>query len=87
MYSIENYGKSLYESLLILKNQPENTFVRAMVKSNLEKIIEAQKKYELNKYVDNPNFKNYSNSYNVFLSFIRELRKSELQEILNHYST
>lgn len=58
-----------------------------MVKSNLEKIIEAQKKYELNKYVDNPNFKNYSNIYNVFLSFIRELRKSELQEILNHYST
>ena len=87
LYSLENYGESLYESLILLKNEENNIYVKNIVKENLIKIIDAKQRYEFNKYVDTPNFKSYSNSYNTFLTFIRELRMNEIKEILTHYST
>lgn len=87
LFALENYGESLYESLILLKNDENNAYVKNIVKENLIKIIDAKQRYEFNKYVDTPNFKSYSNSYNTFLTFIRELRINELKEILRHYTT
>lgn len=85
LYTIEEYGKSLYEALLLYKNEPENEFLKKMIYDNLIKLQDAQKSYTLNKYLDTLNPR-YSNSYNTFLSFFRQLRKNELNEIINKYT-
>src|SRR5690606_5195116 len=82
LYVIEEYGKSLYETLLLLKNDPENTFLNRMVYQNLLKLQNAQSTYTLNKYLDTINPK-YSDSYNTFLYFFRQLRKSQLNAIID----
>ena len=86
LYAIEEYGKSLYESLLLLKHDQKNAFLNKLVHQNLLKLQEAQKNYTLNKYLDTINPK-YSNSYNTFLYFVRQLRKSELNAIIEKYTT
>lgn len=84
LFVIKEYGKSLYEALLLLKNEPENVFLKNMVYENLIKIQEAQKSYTLDRHLDRPNPGN-SDSYNSFLYFIRDLRRKELNNIINQY--
>lgn len=84
LYVLKLYGRSLYETLLLLKHKPEEAYLRHMVYANFIKIQEAQRTYAMNKYVDNVN-PGYSTSYNTYLSFLRQLRKSELNEIINLY--
>ena len=86
LYVIKEYGKSLYETLLLLKKDPENSFLRNLVYQNLTKIQAAQKSYTLDRYVDRPHPKN-SDSYNSFLNFLRELRRKEMNIIINNYKS
>lgn len=86
LYVLKEYGKSLYQTLLLLKDKPEDPYLRGMVYNNFIKIQEAQKNYTMNKYVETVNPR-YSYSYNAFLSFIRQLRKSELTQIINQYQS
>lgn len=85
LYVLKEYGKSLYEALLLLKGDTQNTYLKQMVYYNLVKIQEAQKSYTMNKYVETV-APAYSYSYNTYLSFLRQLRKSEMSEIINQYS-
>lgn len=84
LYAIKEYGKSLYETLILLKHEPENQFLRNLTLENLVKIQEAQKTYTLDKHLDRLNPSN-SDSYNTFLYFIRELRRSEMNALINRY--
>ncbi len=86
LFVIEEYGKSLYETLLLLKEDPNNQFLRTMVKGNLLKIRNAQKSYTLDKHLDRVNPRN-SDSYNTFLFFIRDLRRKEMNDLINLYKT
>lgn len=86
LYQIKEFGKSLYQALLLLKDDEKDAYLRQMVYLNLTKIREAQKSYTLNRYVETIS-PGYSYSYNTFLSFLRQLRKSEMNEIINFYST
>lgn len=86
LYAIEEYGKSLYETVLLLKAEPDNKALAKMVYQNLKKLQDAQKTYTLNKYLDNVSPK-FSKSYNTFLYFIRQLRKSEINAIIDRYNT
>lgn len=84
LYALQEYGQSLYETLLLVKSDPENQFLRQMIYQNLLKLQASQKNYALNKHLDmsNPGF---SQSYNTYLHFIRQLRKGELNAIIEHY--
>ncbi len=84
LHYLKDYGNSLYQTLLLLKQEPENSFLRKMVYENLIKIQEAENNYTLNKYLETIN-PQYSNSYNTYLFFIRKLRKVELENIINLY--
>jgi len=86
LYILQEYGKSLYETLLLLKDNYEDLYLRKMVHSNLLKIQEAQSNYAMNKYVETVSPHN-SGSYNTFLIFLRNLRKAEMAEIINQYTT
>lgn len=84
LFVIKEYGKSLYETLLLLKHEPDNGYLKNLVYQNLIQLEKAQNKYELNKYLAtiNPNF---SNSYNNFLYFFRQLRKTQLKALITNY--
>ncbi|WP_162126925.1 M48 family metalloprotease [Flavobacterium phycosphaerae] len=80
----KDYGNSLYQTLLLLKKEPDNRFLKSMVYNNLIKIQEAQNNYVLGKYLDNLDPKR-STSYNRLLFFIRKLKKAELENIIEIY--
>lgn len=84
LHFIKNYGDSLYETLLMLKKNPGDAFLKNMVYENLVKIQEAQKTYTLAKHLETADPQNY-NDYNMFLYFIRQLRKTELENIIEIY--
>lgn len=86
LYFIEEYGRSLYQSLLLYKENSDDEFLKHMIHSNLIKLQNAQNTYTLNKHLDTNNPK-YSNSYNTFLYFFRQLRKSQLNAIINKHES
>ena len=86
LYFTEDYGKSLYESLKLYKNNTEDEFLKHMIKSNLIQLQQAQNNYTLNKYLETNNPK-FSDSYNTFLYFLRQLRKSQMNAIINKYES
>lgn len=84
LYFLEEYGKSLYFALLELKKNQKDVILRKMLYDNLVKIREARNTYTLNKYLEleSPQF---SDNYNQFLSFIRNLKKNELNELISNF--
>jgi len=86
LYTIEEYGKSLYEALLLLKDKPNDSMLNKLVHLNFKKLYQAQKKYELNKYMELPNPR-YADSYNEFLYSFRKIRNYQLQALIEKYKT
>ena len=84
LYFIEEYGKSLYYSLLKYKQDLGDTYYRNMIYENLVKLREYRMNYTLNKYLETEN-PNFSEGYNQFLNFIRNLRKNELNELILNF--
>ncbi|WP_298155173.1 M48 family metalloprotease [Flavobacterium sp.] len=85
MYFIEEYGESLYNTLLSMKKNPDDVFLKKMLHDNLVKISIARNNFTANKYVrtEDPE---YSDSYNQFLRFVGNLRKSELNQIIETFN-
>ena len=84
LYFLEEYGKSLYNTLLCFKKKPKDQFFKKMIYDNLIKLRDARNNYTLNKYLETENPK-LSDSYNKFLCLIRNLRKNELTQIIEYY--
>ena len=84
LYFLEEFGYSLYETLLQLKKNPLDLFYRKMVYDNLLKLQEARNNYTLNRFLETENPK-FSQSYNQFLCLIRNLRKTEMNEFITYY--
>lgn len=84
LYHIKEYGKSLYQTMILLKNDKENPVLQKIMYDNLLKISEYKSNYKLNQCLqtESPNF---TNSYNTFLGFIRNLRKTNFEQILKNY--
>ncbi len=84
LYYLEDYGKSLYYTLLKLKSSPRDGFLRKMFYENLIKIRDARNSLTLNKYVEveNPIF---PDDYNQVLCLVRNIRKKELDQIIDYY--
>lgn len=85
LYFLEEYGKSLYHSLLKYKQDLGDTYYRNMIYENLVKLREYRMNYTLNKYLETEN-PNFSEGYNQFLNFIRNLRRNELNELILNFT-
>ena len=86
LYFLEDYGNSLYETLLQLKKNPVDLFYRKMVYDNLLKLQVARNNYTLNRFLETENPK-FTQSYNQFLCLIRNLRKTEMNEFITYYKS
>lgn len=87
LYYNERYGEALYLSLLYLQDDPENKLYLNWLNVNLNKLYEARKSYELNKYMDRVAPNEQTKSYIRFLNFMWNLKLEELEVIAKHYST
>ncbi len=86
LFFIEEYGESLYKTLLQLKQNPSDVFYKKMMHDNLLKLQKARNNYTLNKYLETES-PNYATSYNQFLCIIRNLRKNELNQLIEFYKS
>jgi len=85
LYTIEEYGRSLYESLLLYREEPESVILKHLVALSLDKLYKAQRNYELNKHMSLPSPR-YSDGYNEFLYAFRQIRNHQLKSIITKYS-
>lgn len=87
LYFNEDYGLAIYVSLLYLERDNANeVYFKEWLGKSFRKILEARKKYTLNRYLDKIIPNQQSESYQQFLSFIWNLNINEIQEIANFYS-
>ncbi|MBK6499005.1 MAG: M48 family metalloprotease [Saprospiraceae bacterium] len=79
LFSNENYGKSLYKSILYLKKYPHSIEAKLLISESLKKLAIAKSNYRLNNYIPNINPKENSASLNLFINFVQNLRISEME--------
>lgn len=84
LYHIKEYGKSLYQTMILLKKDKENPLLNKMMYDNLIKISEYKSNYKLNQCLETES-PNFTESYNTFLGFIRNLRKTNFEQIVKNY--
>lgn len=84
LYCVKEFGKSLYQTMILLKDDKANPILNKMMYDNLLKISDYKSKYKLNQCLETES-PNFSNSYNTFLGFIRNLRKTQFEQILKNY--
>ncbi|MBL7852215.1 MAG: M48 family metalloprotease [Cyclobacteriaceae bacterium] len=84
-FHFKKYGYALYASLQLIERYPRNGYLHAMIIKCLFYIYLSQKNHELGKVVELPDSR-FSDSYNRFLSFIHQLRLSELSALSYHYA-
>lgn len=82
----EQYGKVIYLSLLRLQNDPDNASYRDWLGKGFQKIFEARRDYQLNKYLDRITPQEQSKSYMQFLSFMWNLKLEEIKKIAAFYA-
>jgi Zn-dependent protease with chaperone function len=84
-FHFKKYGYALYSSLQLVERYPHNGYLHGMIVKCLFHIYLSQKNHELGKVVELPDSR-FSESYNRFLSFIHQLRLSELSALSYHYA-
>lgn len=84
LYYLKEYGKSLYKTMILLKKDKQNPILKKMMYDNLIKISDYKSNYKLNKCLETES-PDFTESYNVFLAFIRNLRKSNFEQIVKNY--
>jgi hypothetical protein len=85
-YHLKEYGKSLFNALLLLDEYPENPYLQAMVSKSLFQLFVYQKKHELGKVVQLPDPR-FAENYDRVLSFVQNLRLNEISAINYNYIT
>jgi Zn-dependent protease with chaperone function len=84
LYFLKEYGKSLYKTMILLKNDKENIVLKMKMYDNFSKIEAYRKKYILNRCLETES-PNFTKSYNTYLSFVRNLTNNQLSQILFYY--
>ncbi len=85
LYKLEAYGVALYSCMLAIQRDKSVDYFYPLLGDCFMKIYEAQKKYELNKYLDQLAPEDQSESYQQFLSFMWNLRLDEIKQIADYY--
>lgn len=85
LYSNQNYGTCLYESLKLYKLDKNNQELQAVIFLTLEKIYKSKSNYTISKYMPSLDNKNNSQSLNRFINFINNIKMSDLEILLNQF--
>ena len=84
-YHSEDYGVGIYTAMQFLQEGEEEPYYKTWLGKNFEKIYDARKNYNLNRYLDRVDPKNQSESYQQFLNFMWNLSLDDLKNIRDFY--
>lgn len=87
LFSSEKYGMSLYEALKLYKNDNENTILKDIIYLNLTKIYASKGNYTINRYVPAHDNLHNTNSMNRFISFLNNIKMTDLETIINNFKS
>lgn len=82
----EQYGEFIYMLLVQLQKNPNNQVYKDWLGEGFQKMYEARKTYQMNKYLDRIAPKYQSESYIQFLSFMWNLKLDEIKNIASYYT-
>jgi len=85
LFSYEEYGMSIYLCLKRIQEGKDDTYYKEWLGNCFEKIYDARKKYQLNRYLDTIDPKEQSPGYQQFLSFMWNLSLDEIKNIKDFY--
>lgn len=85
-YNSQDYGLGVYVAMQFLQDQEEEEYNKFWVGRFFDKIYDARKNYNLNRYLDRVDPKNQSESYQQFLNFIWNLSLDEIKNIADFYN-
>lgn len=85
-YYFKQYGKALFNSLLLADSFPDNPYPHAMIAKSLYQLHRAQKNHDLHTVLELPDPR-FDENYDRFLTFINKLRLHELANIAYQYVT
>lgn len=87
LYSLKQYGISLYESLKLYKKQTDDPVLQKIIYLNLLKIYESRINYTINRYVPAHDNLNNSDSLNRFVSYLNNIKISDFETIINNFKS
>ena len=83
---LEAYGIGVYYSLLYLQRGENPDYYKDWLGKFLNKIYIARKEYKLNRYLEQIEPKEQSESYRQFLSFMWNLNLNEIKAMADYYT-
>ncbi|WP_330444327.1 M48 family metallopeptidase [Flavobacterium sp. C4GT6] len=87
MFSAQDYGISLYEALKLYKYELQDPVLKNIIYLNLVKIYDSRKNYTINRYVPKHDNLNNTKSLNRFISFISNIKMTDLETIINNFKS
>ena len=81
----KHYGNSLYEALKLYNRKPD-AWLKSRIGQNFQALYEAQKNYRLNRYISQVNVHEYTKSYNLFCTFVNNLRLGDFKAFADYFS-
>ena len=87
LYNSEDYGICIYEGLKYLKKDINNVILKDIVCQSLQKIGLSKSNYTISRYLPDVDKKNNSNSLNTFITFINNIKLSDLEIIIKNLKT
>ncbi len=83
----EEYGQSLYGSLKLLHGGRNDDDLRKIIHMNLTRIRRAKETFTINRFVDKVDNLTNTESENLFITFINNIRTADLDLIINQFKT
>ena len=86
LFHSEDYGVGIYFAMQFLQDKEDEEYNKKWLGKLFDKIYEARKNYNLNRYLDRVDPKNQSKSYQQFLNFMWNLNMEDIKNIADFYN-
>lgn len=86
LFHSEDYGVGIYVAMQFLQDKEDEEYNKKWLGKLFDKIYEARKNYNLNRYLDRVNPKNQSKSYQQFLNFMWNLNMEDIKNFADFYN-
>lgn len=83
--SLQDYGLALYEALKLYKHNKSDKVLKDVIATCLNEIRKARVAYTFNRYVPKIDEFRHSESLNTFITFLQNIKLSDLDTMINNF--
>lgn len=85
-YHFNQYGKALFEAMVLAEKFPDNAYLHAMIGKCLYQLYVHQKNHQLGEVLELPD-PGFPENYDRLLTFVHNLRLTDIEKIAYYYVT